>query len=212
MKYMIVLVLLSTVAIAQDDVADANTTADEVAVFGLEKCGDVVADYKSVADFVKHMKGGELIEPEDLVNNPNFLNPCFKEMAGIYTSSFDALVSLSNSINTYNQSELNNINKVNSQLESLGDARKGSKKSKEKPKGPFYSSSFLNFKKKAQLVGTVESGGGYVAHIRYGSVPVNDIKVGDVIKGVEIISIDFGKIVYKDTSASRMSRSLFVGG
>jgi hypothetical protein len=209
MRYLLLL-MIAGASFAQQDAATTPNGA-MVPIYGLEKCDESDVNHKSIADFTKSLKSGELISAKDLVGNPNFLNPCFKELAGIYASSFDALLELSNSIGTYNQSELNNINKVNSQLESLGGARNKTKAKKD-PNAPTYSSSFINFKNKGVLVGTVENETGFVAHIRYSDQPINSIKVGDVVKGVEITNIEAGRITYKDRSASRRSGTKWTGG
>lgn len=217
MKYlMIIAVCAFTNAMAQDNIQSESGNGDQV--LGYIDC-KTSADHKSVSDFVESIKSGEEIDPKDLINNPNFLSPCFREKSGNYEASFVSLTELTRSILNYKNSEHDSIDKTNAINEKLGTARvsKGKVKAKKStvPVKPYvapYTKSFKRFKDKAKLIGTIENSSGFVAMIELAGVPFNDVHVGQSINGVEIVEIGFGYVKFRDKGALKRSSTINVGG
>lgn len=217
MKYILLGILITSSVYSQENTVSAKS--EEVAL-GYIDC-ETKDEFKKISDFVDILKSGEEIDPKDLVNNPNFLSPCFKEQAGNYQSSFFALQKLTDSITDYKESEHDSIEKTNEINEKLGTKRsspkpKSSSKSSatsapQKVYKPTYSKAYTNFKKKAKLVGTIKNDDGYLAMLTVGALPFNNVAEGEEISGVRVVEIGFGFIKYKDLGASGRTGVISVG-
>ena len=180
------------------------------------ECGLKEDASNGIDKLVELLKEGEPIDPKMLVNNEYFLSPCFQQKASHYTSSFTRLKDLAKAIDDLKIEEFNLVNRTNNINEKLGAERKKPAQKAEKPGTqekkkafvPQYTSSFQNFKKKAKLRSIKKFDGAYFANLELNGVPVTDVKEGDLLMGIKVVSIDFNSLVYMDLGASKRSSRL----
>lgn len=177
-------------------------TFNEIPVSNDEKCDFTPEKGRGIDDFIKTLNSGQAIDPKILVNNPYFLDPCFKEHAKKFASSYNALGNVAAAVSKYKGTEFNLVSQQSNIDEKLGKKRKKSVPTKAKkkvvkrayaPKG-----SFGYFKKNVKLIGTMLVDNVYVAHVRYKGDDYSYLKEGDRVDGYIVDNIQSGSVIFLD--------------